>query len=211
MLKQNFGDRWVTREFRGQNNTAEVEEWILSEPEAVAFSSHTMMGPLPQIDGANIVSIMLLRDPIARIKSAYRFERDQQADTFGAVLAKHTDLEGYVKVRLSLPHDRQCRNFQTHRLASLVPGPEPEVERAKRAMEKLTVLGLVEDFDRALKDLGIVIRATYPAFKYTEQFLNVSSGSQAKDVASPLLEQLLNTANESDLGLVKAAKNSFAQ
>jgi hypothetical protein len=124
ILKQNFGDKWVTREFpqNGGNNTEMVADWIRDTPEAIAYSSHTMIGPIPEVAGVRVVSVMLLRDPIERIKSAYRFERKQQADTWGAQLAKEHDFEGYVRARLARPGDRQCRNFQTARLASLCPG-----------------------------------------------------------------------------------------
>ncbi|WP_057790757.1 sulfotransferase family 2 domain-containing protein [Roseovarius atlanticus] len=198
VLKQNFGNRWVTREFQGQNNTGQVEDWIRSEPDAVAFSSHTMMGPLPQVDGVRIVSVMLLRDPIARIKSAYRFERDQDAETFGAVLAKHTDLEGYVKVRLAMPNDRQCRNFQTHRLASLAPGPEPELERAKSALERLTVVGAVSDFGAMLSRLSDTISDAYPDFDWTEERRNVSKGGEQRGGEDPELVALLKEVNLDD-------------
>ncbi len=94
ILKRNFGARWVTREFSmtGGDNSAELAKWITEEEDAVAFSTHTGIGPVPEVPGVRIVTIMLLRDPISRIRSAYRFERSQRADTFGARLAKETDL-----------------------------------------------------------------------------------------------------------------------
>jgi len=156
ILKRNFAGGWVTREFPqlGGNNTPLVEQWIRDTPEAIAYSSHTMMGPIPKIEGVRVISFMLLRDPIERIKSAYRFERTQAADTWGARLAKEHDFEGYVRARLARPGDRQCRNFQTYRLASLVPGEGTELERAKRALGELTVVGRVEEFGEATNKLN---------------------------------------------------------
>ena len=155
ILKCNFGDKWVTREFppMGGNNTALVEEWIRETPDAIAYSSHTMMGPIPQFEGVRVISFMLLRDPIERIKSAYRFERTQVADTWGAQLAKEHDFDGYVRARLARPGDRQCRNFQTYRLASMMPGEGSELERAHRALEELTVVGRVAEFKNAIAKL----------------------------------------------------------
>ncbi|MGR3732958.1 sulfotransferase family 2 domain-containing protein, partial [Pseudophaeobacter sp.] len=129
ILKRNFGDRWVTREFsmKGGDNSAQLADWIREEKDAVAFSTHTGAGPVPEIEGVRVVSVMLLRDPIVRIRSAYQFERKQCADTLGARLAKEVDFETYVRTRLEMPHDRQCRNFHTHRLASMVPGADPEL------------------------------------------------------------------------------------
>ena len=77
ILQDNFANTWVTEEFpaSGGNNTDRVEAWIADTPDAVAFSSHTMMGPLPAVPGVRVIPVMLLRDPVARIRSAYRFER----------------------------------------------------------------------------------------------------------------------------------------
>jgi hypothetical protein len=204
VLKDNFGDAWVTREFLNVNrhlgNTPEVEAWIREQRDAVAFSSHTMMGPLPQVEGVRVVSVMLLRDPIERIKSAYRFERTQTAETFGAVLAKHTNLEGYVKVRLSLPHDRQCRNFQTQRLATLVPGPEPELERACAALGQLSVVGLVSDFSGAMAKLADALADPFPHFSWKV----VHSNCSRKDERDTLdaLDELLAEVNADDIALL---------
>lgn len=208
VLKSNFGPAWVTQEFpssgRPEGNTPLVEAWIRDNPQAAAFSSHTMMGPLPQIDGVRVISVMMLRDPIARIKSAYRFEHKQQAETFGSVLAKHTDLEGYVKVRLSLPHDRQCRNFQTHRLASLAPGPEPELERAQNALNLLSVVGLVSDFGGTLERLAKVIAEPFPNFSWQEVHSNRSHKDELD--APDSLDILLAEANADDLALLTESR-----
>lgn len=207
ILQRNFGPGWVTREFTGQNNTQAVTDWIREMPQAVAFSSHTMMGPLPRIPGVRIVSVMLLRDPLERIRSAYRFERRQEADTFGAVLAKHTDLEGYVKVRLALPHDRQCRNFQTWRLASLEPGPAPapEPDRALAALERLSVVGLVREFGAAVAALRAELAPVWPGFEAGEVHANRSApegGSEAGTDEPPALTRLMQETNADDMALI---------
>lgn len=213
VLKDNFGEGWVTREFpnanRPEGNTPQVEAWIRDTPDAVVFSSHTMMGPLPQIEGVRVVSIMLLRDPIERIKSAYRFEHTQAIETFGAVLARHTDLEGYVKVRLSLPHDRQCRNFQTQRLATLIPGPAPELERARTALGQLSVVGLVSDFSGTLERLATAIADPFPQFSWKEVHSNRSrkDGTEAQDA----LDALLAEVNAEDLELLAESIQRYAE
>ena len=83
ILKNNFGDKRVTREFTGSNNTDEVTDWILSNPDVIAFSGHTMNGPEPKTKDIKIISITMLRNPVQRIISAYKFELHQDADTWG--------------------------------------------------------------------------------------------------------------------------------
>lgn len=203
LLQANFADQWVTREFPGQNNTAQVRQWIEDTPDAVAFSSHTMMGPLPQVPGVRILSVMLLRDPIARIRSAYRFEHKQVSDGFGAVLARHTSYDGYVRVRLAMPWDRQCRSFQTWRLASLVPGEASELERAKQATERLSLVGRVEAFDGFLEQLQALVEPVYPDFRLNSVHSNRSDAMTSKTTQDdPDLLNLLQEANADDLSLL---------
>lgn len=206
ILQSNFGDRWVTREFGGgRDNSAAIATWIRTTPHAVAYSTHTAVGPLPQIDGIRVVPVMLLRDPLERIRSAYRFERGQRADTWGANLAKEFDFDGYVRARLANPVDRQCRNFQTGRLASMVPGEAPELDRALRAAPRLSVLGLVERFDAALAALARELRDDFPDFTWESLRANRSKAGAEDDPAlaePPELTERLRAANADDLALI---------
>jgi hypothetical protein len=208
ILKRNFGDKWVTREFpaMGGNNTILVEEWIRETPDAIAYSSHTMMGPIPQVEDVRVISFMLLRDPIERIKSAYRFERTQQADTWGAKLAKEQDFEGYVRARLARAGDRQCRNFQTYRLASLMPGAGTELERAMRALGALTVVGRVDDFSAAILSLEAELHGNFPGFKAEVVRRNVSLPSCSSEMHETRHEELID-ANQWDFEIWLAHQN----
>jgi ankyrin repeat protein len=95
-----------------------------------------------------------MRHPIDRIASAYEFERRQGGSSFGAVLAKNTDLSGYIETRLALPNDRQCRNFHIHRLAMMFsPDHGNEFVRAKKALRTLDFVGVVEVFTTSIKIL----------------------------------------------------------
>lgn len=210
ILKANFPGRWETAEFpgRGRNNTGLVTEWILSKPEAVAFSSHTMLGPVPRIDGVRVISVLMLRDPIQRICSAYRFERRQNADNFGAVLARETGFESYVRIRLSLPHDRQCRNFQTSRVATLAPGPEPEIERAIKALPQFSVVGFVDAFDKAMDALKHQLASEFPGFRANAVRANVSGSAGEPEPSVPAgIAALLQEVNQDDLRLLEAARS----
>ena len=207
ILKRNFPGKWVTREFPRApgGNTPLVENWIREMPDAIAFSSHTMVGPIPQVDGVRIVPLMLLRDPIERIKSAYRFERTQVADTWGAQLAKEHDFEGYVRARLARYGDRQCRNFQTARLASLIPAPGTELERAKGALQALTVVGRVEAFGEAMVRLAADLARAYPSFAYAAVKANTSAGKEPVEVPEGFATALAD-ANELDYAMLDALK-----
>lgn len=210
ILKHNFAGRWETAEFPSNRaNTAQVSDWIMDNPNSVCFSSHTMLGPLPEISGVRVVPILLLRDPIARIASAYRFERAQAADTFGANLAKQRDFAGYVHTRLATQGDGQCRNFQTSRLASMYPGTESEAKRARQAtalIQHQGVLGLVAQFDHALGTLAKKIAGPYPDFTWRTTRINISTSREPQQL-KPDLHDLLSTTNAEDIALLDFAKS----
>lgn len=216
VLKVNFGAAWVTREFSTQNrdNSAQVAEWIRDEPDAVAFSSHTAVGPIPQIPGVRVLTVMMLRDPVARIRSAYRFEVKQQSNSWGAELAKQHDLEGYVEARLARKGDRQCRNFQTNRLAMMVPGPGRERARALAALRRLSVIGLVEDFDATLRRLETVMRPYFGHFHAETVRANATQTrpeTEADAQMNARVNARLAEVNRDDLAVLDAARILIAQ
>jgi hypothetical protein len=108
------------------------------------------------------------------------------------------------RARLARPGDRQCRNFQTARLASLCPGDAPELERALTALNRLTVVGLVERFEDAVKALEAELAATYPGFFWETVRANTTSSRNGD--ADTSLNSLLMAENAGDLDVLDAAK-----
>ena len=206
ILKDNFKGRWLTNEFKGFNNTRDVTQWINDNPNNVVFSSHTMNGPIPKIDGVKIISIAMLRDPIKRIISAYKFERLQEANTLGAQLARELSFEDYVLARLKKKGDKQCRNFQTERLATLHPSDQSKIQRAKAALNDLSFVGIVEDFNTSMITFSRQIMKIFPNYKYKAKHSNKSSEYDFQ--LNPTLSQLLAECNKADQRLWKFAKEN---
>lgn len=209
MLKAHFGPAWVTAEFSmaGNDNTRAVQDWIADNPEAHAFSSHTMVGPLPRVEGVDIIPVIILRNPLARIASAYRFERKQEADTWGAELAKTHDFEGYVQTRLARAGDRQCRNFQVSRLATLCPGDASEFDRAKKGLKllhKRGVIGRIEHFNAFTQALVARLTPVFPDFAPKPAKANTTDAKTGEKPPFKLATQLTE-ANAEDIALLVRA------
>ena len=211
VLKRAFPDRWVTAEFavRGGNNSGELAAWIAGEPDATVFSTHTGLGPVPSVPGVRVFPVIFLREPIARIRSAYRFERKQKADTMGARLARQSDLSTYVTTRLALPRDRQCRDFQTYRMAAFEPGApgEFELERALRALRRLPFVGIVERFDDSMARLAEALPPSLrlPTARSAHSNRTESSGEPLDRALHAVLEE----ANRQDSALYALARRAF--
>ena len=222
LLKTNFGDRWVTQEFAANNpqvNVAQVGQWVASQKEAVAFSSHTAMMPPPEMDGVEFFPIVFVRHPIDRIASAYAFERKQGGDSFGAVLARNTTLAGYIEVRLSLTHDRQCRNFHSTRFSQMFPSDaESEHDKALKAVSALPFVGLVDEFAPSVDRLVAWLSPHFPNMRLVSVAKNVSRDHSITldeklaeieaEVGTALYQQLVEF-NRTDMEIYSKVKNLY--
>jgi hypothetical protein len=194
MLKRNFGIAWVTREFHGGHGQVlqQVADWVRTQPDAVAFSSHTALLPPPRGPMLESFPVIFVRHPIDRIASAYAFERRQGGDGFGAVLARHTTLAGYIEVRLSMQHDGQCRNFHCYRLAQMFGADTGnQAERALRAAQTLPFVGLVEAYDASIQRMTEWLKPHFPQITPVVTATNVS-----RDPEAPLEVRLAQVRTE---------------
>lgn len=208
ILQRNFPGQWLSAEFPGADNSGQVAAWIASNPQAVVFSSHTATGPVPVIPGTRVISALFLRDPVARIRSAYLFERKQKAaDNLGARLAATSDFEGYVRGRLAVPGDRQCRNFHTVRMAQFVRRVAPELQRATEALAQLSFVGEVEQFARSMDRFARLVRPVWPAFDPALVHLNRTVSEERIEIG-PDLAALLEESNLLDRKLIERARAS---
>jgi len=227
VLKRNFGDAWITREFERRprpEHRQELTQWILDNPQATAFSSHTMEALPPNTPSLRIIPLVFVRQPLDRIASAYNFERKQNIERLGPVIASNTSLAGYVRIRMALPNDKACRNFQTHRLAILAKGPGKDLsvlERASSAVQSLPFIGIVESFDESMERLTKLLRPTFPQFKPHSVQANVSARPEpglglAQKLAKlqqelgPQVYAQLEAANAQDLALYQLALERVA-
>ena len=210
LLQGSFGDGFSTREFGRvfDGGSDDLRVWIEETPECRAYSSHTAFAPIPPIADVDVVTVAMLRDPLDRIRSAYGFARKQPSDAPGPRLAKTHDIEDWVRIRLTWDDDRQCRNFQTACLARLAPGPEPELERAKRALDEISAWGVVDDFERFVDRLTRRLATPYPDFRAAPVWANRASGPAAP--LSDALVALLEAENADDLALLDHARGLLA-
>src|SRR5688572_13631090 len=88
LLELNYGRRWGTLEGPVARRRLEPEALrahLEAHPEIEALSSHTaLMNPAVADADLQLFPLVLLRNPLDRIRSAYNFERKQQVGTPGA-------------------------------------------------------------------------------------------------------------------------------
>jgi len=222
LLKANFPQQWVTKEFNGQYavNVSQVKQWIQQEENAVAFSSHTALLPPPNLPDIQIFPIIFIRHPIDRIASAYAFEHAQGSPTFGSVLARHTSLAGYIEVNLALGQHSQCHNFHISKLTHMLNGEAGDLAtQAIKALDSLPFVGLVDDYDKSINRLTEWLSPHFPDFKPVIVTRNVTRGNSIPleqklvqiraEIGSDCYAKLLK-ANEGDMAVFQAIKARYA-
>jgi hypothetical protein len=224
VFKKNFGKLWEDIEFLppGQEDHATaIHTFIAEREDLVAVSSHTLFCPPPAYADIDVLPVIFVRQPLKRLRSAYDFERKQAVDTIGAKLAKETDFGGYLRTRLAAAGDRSCRNFQTYRLARLLPNDgRPERDRAFAALDELPFVGLVEEFSKSMRKLKALLRPRIPSFQDFEAWENSTSSPKHGDGAAkrPSLQEELGDetyamvldANRDDVAIYEEVARRYA-
>lgn len=223
VLAKNFGAAWRKIEFKNDSqpsNSHLVREWLLNNPEISAFSSHTALFPLPQIDNISLIPIVFLRHPIVRLHSVYKFERQHKKVLNQSIkLAHKYDFAGYLNHQLDRVQNRSCRNFQTYRLSLMNSESDlSELERALKGLNALPIVGIVEEFDRSMKYYAQAIAQHYPSFTSQSVHKNITaqrsvSMSEKLDTVRSSLDrptyQRLLDCNQDDLQLYEAAMDKL--
>lgn len=183
-LKREFGVAFAEYDGPRANyalSAAEVSSFVEPRPALRAFSSHQVRFPLPEIVDLQWLPLILLRHPLDRAESVYRFERKQRSNSPGAVHAKQLDLPGYVRWRLDQGRHNLLCDFQTAFLSS---NPAAGVRRAdltiaSERLESAALTGTVERMDESLACAERNLRTHFSDLDLSYQRRNVGSGRKA--------------------------------
>lgn len=226
ILERNFGERWI--EIEGPNNRKldpeDLIAFIRDNPQYEAISSHTAVVSVPEYEDVEIIPIFFYRHPIDRIRSAYDFERKQDAQTPGSIKAKEGDFKYYMDWRLTTPNPWQVSEFHAFRLKdfhTFTPNKQLQLfeSRARAALEALPVVGLVETFDDSMLQFQALIQNHFPDFKAMNVHANVTAEKHnveanvakfAERIGGDIYQKLLSI-NEMDLALYKAVKSRLSR
>ena len=196
-LQQSFGDRFASFDSpspRGFVSGDDLRGFVREHPEVCAIISHQAAPPAPTLDGREVFTSILIRDPIARIRSIYAFERAQESDTPGATKAKELDFKGYVDWRVQTAPAIFC-NYQVHfctRDAAARPRPvgPAELQAAIARLDGVSIVGTVARYDQWLALARHVLAAGFPDLKLESKRVNVTAARQASEAA--ILAQLID-------------------
>lgn len=201
-LEKAFGSGLATYDSPVPNGFVSAEsiaDFVADNPGIRAIASHQAAPPAPQVPEREVFTSILIRDPLARVRSIYAFERGQQAESPGAIKAKELDFKAYVDWRLDATPAIFC-NYQVHfctRTAQPSDGPagQDELEKAIEHLDNLSIVGTVSRYNDWLSVAQKVLSRPFPeiALKPTRQ--NVTATTRASE--SEILDQLIDDLGES--------------
>ncbi len=181
-LEKSFADRWHAFDPESRNGiyTAnELRAIIDAQPQATAFSSHCIVPPIPRDESLRIHPIVVLREPISRVYSAYTFEWKKQ---MGLDKPKGS-LAEYINMRFDKPRGNAIEEFQVIRLSCVdpdavrVPVSTPDetmFNNACRFIDQLPAFGLVEAFTESVDWLQAAYEDKFPGLDLKPVAVNVT-------------------------------------
>lgn len=175
-----------------------LENFIRKNKEVKALSSHHIQFPLPNLSDINIQTAFLIRHPIDRAGSVYRFERQQKANTPGAVIAKKLSFQNYVLWRMIPKNGPVIRDYQSRILLgrSIVrPNQEINEDQFKLILEAISnnqLVGLVEMYDESMVLFEEILRTKYPQINlsYIKQNISQDKSSNLSNSINDVMNQL---------------------
>ena len=202
-LEQALGTRFCPYDSTAPNqilSSADIIRCVKRRPEMEAVSSHQASFPAPKIRGREIVTSILIRDPIARIRSIYAFERQQKVSTPGALKAKELDFRGYVEWRLSTAPAMLCnhqvyfcsRTKGTHHEGGL---DEAHLRKAIANLDQVDIVGTVERYGEWLTLAQLILCKAFPNILLSATRQNVT-GARRETTEAAILDDLVNNLGQ---------------
>lgn len=199
-LKRSFGRRFCDHrddQEMVKGGMPYVVEFLTRQRPVMAISSHHMPFD-PDFETAELAfwHVCMLRHPIARALSVYRYEKSQPArQSLGAKMAKQLDMRGYFEWRLGDESPAVLRDSHTRLLSGLRSKKrqvleEADLERAgSQARRPRVLVGLVERFDESMVLFEHALQGTFENIDLTHVVQN-KSREQVSDPAEALRAEL---------------------
>jgi hypothetical protein len=177
-LRREFGVGWAEFDGPRANYVLQAEEmraFVETRPALSAVSSHQVRFPLPAIYDVAWRPLLLVRHPLDRALSAYKFHRRARTRSAASLRAKRTDLRGYLRWTLDRSEVNLVSNFQTAFFSTDAGSRrQPALGAATARLREAALAGTVERFGETLTCAERTLAADFPALDLSCAARNVS-------------------------------------
>lgn len=201
-LEQALGSAYAsfdTPSPRGFVSARDLAHFVRSHPAVRAVASHQAAPPPPRLRERKMFTSILIRDPLARVKSIYAFERAQVGHSPGAQKAKELDFRGYVEWRLKTSPATLC-NYQVHFCTRTAKSrsrkaSREQLEQAIANLDTISIVGTVARYDDWLALAQKVLEDSFPGMVLQTTRQNATGHSKSSQTS--ILETLIDELGES--------------
>jgi len=212
-LRHAFGEGFATLHGPDTNSSLpgqQVASFLQAHPEITAISSHHLKYPKPVAPGVIMFDLCVLREPIDRLWSMYKyFQRAEPVDDLSRN-AKGMDARPFFDFLLE-QHPHLLNDVQVNVLANAGaytrPPDSADLAAALKVAREMAVIGAVELFDESLVTAEYFLRPAFPAIRLEYVSQNVSPGVdlQIREEVGYAIYRQLQEMNRLDRELVSWA------
>lgn len=187
-----------------------LDEFLYARPEIFALSSHHM--PFEPEHSKHYWWLVLLREPLRRVRSVYDFEVKQRPiASLGSKMAKKLNLSEYINWRIQSDVPTVIKNFHVRYLSNAT-NPSIKVDEVylEKALQRLSLnnvlVGTVEHFDESMVLFEDSLRKVFPGVDLSYVRQNVGRHKLGDpldflDHINPDVRELLIVNNQLDMKL----------
>lgn len=205
------------------NGMRYVDDFLIANDGISALSSHHMpFDPAYISDTLTFWHIFMLREPISRALSVYRFEKTQaDSNTPGSKMAKQLEMREYFMWRMGYDSKPVLRNFHTRWLSGMIESErEVDEEDFKIALDwsrmDRVFIGFVERFDESMTLFENELQSPFKRLDLGHVIQN-RGGASPSDPIAVLREEVgtdiyeeFRACNALDLRLYETLSSEFA-
>ena len=188
-LASNFGEAWRTIDGATPSSIIKNEsilDFFKNNPKVKVLSSHQARPFFFMPDGWNILPLILVRDPLDRIRSCFDYEHKINS-AYPSSMAAQRGIKYYIDFCLDMENPDRInafRNYQTLFLSSRlslsndsrsITAVEDDLVDAKQYVARLNVIGIVEYFSMSMAIFEGFLRMDFPSVKLFANNLNIST------------------------------------
>lgn len=226
ILRRHFGRRFASHEHGGPAETfpaTVLVPFLQKNRKVQALSSHTICFPPPTHPDWSVYPIVFLRHPLDRILSMYNFEKNQDSQSPGAIIAREHGPAGYITERMKNPGERTLRNYQAWMLAQHTASSQDDnaiFQAAVEAVESLPVTGVVDEFAESVEQMTGWLSPHFPGLTMTPEHQNRTAPaglgmderiSRLKKTVGDDLFRYVEHENEADIELYNRARRRLLE